>query len=127
MNGAFGRHPYIGVQTPHQQFTDLARPPMGLLLFEPDDLAIEDGSGPTEGCEGFSQLGKAVRPILVVAGHQPGSPILDPGQHAVAVELDLVQPIVSIRRLLFKHGKFHCDALGQCRLADAGGPGEFRL
>jgi hypothetical protein len=41
MNGAFGRHANIAVEPPDQEFPDLARAPMPLLGFEPNNQGLD--------------------------------------------------------------------------------------
>src|SRR5438034_5223095 len=41
MNGAFGRHPDVAVEPPHQEFADLARSPVRLLGLELGDQRLK--------------------------------------------------------------------------------------
>jgi hypothetical protein len=41
VDGAFGRNPYVAIEPPHQELTDLARAPVGLFALETDDEAFD--------------------------------------------------------------------------------------
>jgi len=41
MDGALGRHPHITVEPADEQFADFAGAPMGLVLLEADDQALD--------------------------------------------------------------------------------------
>ena len=62
------------------------------------DLAVEDGVARRPPGQRLGDLGKALRPIEPIAGLQRRAPVCEPGEDAIAVELDLVQPVVALRR-----------------------------
>ena len=41
MDGAFGEHPHVAGKTPDEEFTDLARAPMGFIALESNDQALD--------------------------------------------------------------------------------------
>jgi hypothetical protein len=41
MDGAFGWNPDVAVEAPNQELSDLARAPVRLLSFEPDNPGLE--------------------------------------------------------------------------------------
>jgi hypothetical protein len=76
MDGAFGWNPDVAVQPPHQERSDLARAPVRLLGFEPDD-------------QGLELLGK-----LVGVAHRPAGAVAQCRQPVLLV------PIVPIENLV---------------------------
>ena len=60
-----------------------------------------------------------MRPVEPGAGQQPHRATIEPRMHAVAVELDLVQPLWSVRRLVDERGQLRPDPFRQTGRAGA--------
>jgi len=54
-----------------------------------------------------------VRPVQAGARQQPGFAVVETGVHAIAVVLDLVQPLRTLRRLAYQFAKLWFDPLWQ--------------
>ncbi len=70
MDGAFGRNPDIAVEPSDQQLPDLARAPVRLLAFEPDDQALD-----------------LLRQLIGIA-HRPAGPIAQSCQPVLLVTIE---------------------------------------
>ena len=84
-------------------------------------LAVEQKVAMAEGGDGGGDGGQAGGPIQAVAGDQLDGAALAPGEQPVAVELDLADPLVAVRRdvcgageLGFRrHAEFAQDSVGR--------------
>jgi hypothetical protein len=65
-----------------------------------DPLSVEDQGVRPQGCCRLPDEREPVGPVIVPAGKQPDPSILLPDDHAIAIVLDLVNPIGSDRRLV---------------------------
>ena len=65
-----------------------------------DRLAVEDQGARPQGRHRLPDEREPVRPVVAPAGEQPDPAVLLPDDHAVAVVLDLVNPVGSDRRLV---------------------------
>ena len=74
-----------------------ARPPIAV---EDHDLAVEPRGDERERRAGARHRPEALGPVLSAAHEQARAAVLDPAERAVAVVLDLVQPVVPRRRLV---------------------------
>jgi hypothetical protein len=63
-------------------------------------------------CAVLSSSAVAVRPVEACPGQQFDVAAVDAGVHAVAVVLDLVQPAVARRRLIYKARELRLDPFG---------------
>jgi hypothetical protein len=54
-----------------------------------------------------------MRPVEPRAGQGPNRASIQPGMHAVTVELDFVQPFRPVRRFVDELGELRSDPLGQ--------------
>ena len=66
-------------------------------------------------CGGLDRSLVAMRPIEACARQQRGLAAVDPGVHAVAVVLDLMQPAVARRRFVDEARELRLDPLGRLR------------
>ena len=66
-------------------------------------LAVEECRARGQTAEGAGDLRELLRPVLPVAGNEPHVPLVDPGDDAIAVVLDLVEPLVAVGRGLHDH------------------------
>src|SRR5262249_43132402 len=80
---------------------------------EDHDLAIEPGGVDRECCTGARDPAEPIRPVLPAANEHARAPALDPAERAVAVVLDLVQPLVARRWGIGDDGELPADALRQ--------------
>ncbi len=55
---------------------------------------------------GGSEFWKLLRPVTVVSADESRLAVFDAAQHSIAVELNLVDPIIPGRRLLGERRKF---------------------
>ena len=87
------------------------------VCVEGDDLPIDDAVWKVRG-----RLGDRVklrRPVQALARSQSGRPVLDPELNPVAVEFDLVNPILSARRTVNTFAELGRDELRQgLRMSD---------
>ena len=81
------------------------------LVVEHDDLAVQVAGVEADGFDGGGQVRELRRPVVAVAGDQPGLAARDAGQHAVAVVLVLDDPGAHRRR--------GADQRGELRLSGA--------
>ncbi len=68
-----------------------------------------------QGLKGPDRTAVPVRPVEPRARQQLRLVALDPGMHPIAVELDLVQPAVTGRRLVDEARELRLDPLGRPR------------
>ena len=69
------------------------------------DLAVDQRLPAGQRREGLGERAVAVGPVEAGAGDQPGRAALDPGERAIAVELDLVQPVGARGRRARRRGE----------------------
>ena len=80
-----------------------------------DDLTVEQRAfGGKRGNRRRHGL-EPVRPVLLAASQKPHLAVIKPRFHAVAVELDLVQPFRAARRLIVERGEAQRHKVGQSR------------
>ncbi|OWK24755.1 hypothetical protein AJ87_18690 [Rhizobium yanglingense] len=84
------------------------RPP---FLVEHDGLAVEDGRGDIEFARGGNDGRKSIGPVVAAAGDGTHASMIDMDCQPIAVELDLVEPLRSGRRLLFEERQTRLDPL----------------
>lgn len=72
------------------------------LVVEHNDLAVDDRAFGAEACRLLHQVAIFRRPVMPVTGVDPGAVLVDDELRAVAVELDLMNPVFTLRRLLHK-------------------------
>ena len=77
------------------------------------DLAVEDRLSAAQALEGTGQVPVVACPVEAVAGDQPHAFLLDIGHRAIAIELDLMQPVVAHRRRSPQGGELRADDGGQ--------------
>ncbi len=87
------------------------------------DLAVEERRPRRQAADGAGDLRELLRPVLPVAGDEPHLPLVDSRHDAIAVVLDLVEPVVAGRRRLDHHREGQGLSLGQ---RPAHGAGEVR-
>ena len=75
------------------------------------DLAVDHRLAAGQRAERIGQIAVPVRPVEPAAGDQPHRAVVDERQRAIAVELDLVQPLVAGRRRLDRAGELRRDRL----------------
>src|SRR5262249_37186916 len=76
-------------------------------------LAVKPGGVARERRTGARDRAEALGPVLPAANEHARAPVLDAAERAVAVVLDLVQPVVSRRRCIGDDGELRTDALRQ--------------
>ncbi len=79
-----------------------------------DDLAIEKRGDDGQGLERLLEARKLRGPVESAAGLELGPTGVDAREQPVAVELDLMHPAVTRRRLARERGKLRLDELRQC-------------
>ena len=103
--------------------------------FEVDELAVDHRGVDRQLAKAGGQSRKFPGPVEAAAGREPGHPIVDPGQQAIAVVFDLVKPVGPVRRLvggggqkrprIGRHpalsGARHAGSVGGARRFGAGG------
>ena len=72
-------------------------------------LAIEIGPARAEGGHGLCDRGIFIRPIEPGGGKQLHSKAVETRMHAVAVELDFVEPLIALRRRVDERGELRPD------------------
>src|SRR5690606_19966784 len=77
------------------------------------DLAIDPGRRHIQLANGPGQVRQARGPVVAIAGIQPRLAIFQAGQDAIAVVLDLVQPVAAARRTVDQGGELRLEFLGQ--------------
>ena len=80
---------------------------------EDGHLAVQHRRPDGQARHALGHGGKLRRPVALVPAHQPHLPILETGEDAVAVELQLVQPLLARRRLGGDRRKLGRDELRQ--------------
>ena len=97
-----------------------------------DDLAVEPGLLQAERTHGGHHLRQPRRPVDAVAGERMHRVAVGAHEHAVAVELDLVQPAVALGRAVDPARELRREPRGECgararvrgrRLGGSGAPG----
>src|SRR5260221_8782125 len=84
---------------------------------ERDDLAVEHRLVNRQRGHDGGDLGEFSRPVETVAGEQGRLAARQPRQDAIAVELDLVQPVVAARRVIDQRRQLRLGRARQRRLA----------
>jgi hypothetical protein len=80
------------------------------------DFAVEPGVLHRQGGQRADEGGHARRPVEAIAGEQLGAAGVDAGQQAVAVELQLPQPVGGVGwRIAGQGGELGGDEVGQWR------------
>src|SRR5207248_10348741 len=67
------------------------------------DLAIDQRAARIQLRGGFADLREVARPVVAFAADERDRPLLNAAPDAVAVELHLVQPAISLRRSIDEH------------------------
>ena len=83
---------------------------------ERDDFPVQDGLACGEFGDRFGDLRKPARPVLFVAAEQAHLAAVDPGDDAVAVEFDFVEPLRALRRLGHECRELRLDERGHLDL-----------
>ena len=78
-------------------------------------LTIQIGGRHRQGTKGTDGDAIPMGPVEPGTGQQLSAAVFKPGVHAVAVMLDLVQPLVAGGRFLDQAGQLGLDPFGQCR------------
>ena len=78
-------------------------------------LAVEIGRLHLQGAKRLDRAPVAMRPVEACAGQQLDVAAVDARVHAVAVVLDLVQPAVARRRLVYQARELRLDPFGRPR------------
>ena len=81
-------------------------------LVERYEFAVEQGGLDRDGSQRFRQGGHAVRPVVSPARGQRHLALFDTGQDAIAIEFDLVCPVLPARWSFRERGQFGLDAFG---------------
>ena len=79
------------------------------MIVERDDLAVDEHI--RKRAPLFRDRSELVRPVQALAGPQPGLAVLDAQLHAIAVEFDLVAPILSAWRPIDRRAEFGRDEI----------------
>ncbi len=87
------------------------------------DLAVEERGSRRQAADGTGDLRELLCPVLPVAGDEAHLPLFESRHDAIAVVLDLVEPVVAVRRRLDHHRAGQGLGLGQ---PTAHGAGEVR-
>ncbi|MNS95994.1 hypothetical protein D3C72_1302750 [compost metagenome] len=88
------------------------------------DLAVQPAVGQAQRADLRRQGAQLGSPVVALAGEQAHVVAIDPGQHAVAVELDLVLPLAAVgRRFFHQRGELGCQRQRQLGLLGALGQG----
>jgi len=84
-----------------------------------DDLTIEYGCGCGDRLDGSRNARELRGPIYAVATPEPDLTVIDAAKHAVAIKLQLMQPLVSCWRFFDERRKLRRDEIRQCVPASA--------
>ncbi len=98
--------PQIGLQ--QREIADAA------VVFD-DDFTIEESRSGRKLADGLGDRLEPVRPILPLSRQKLNVSMIEPRFHAIAVELDLMQPSVSGRHLVAKRGEAERHEIRQCQ------------
>ena len=80
-------------------------------------MACETGSS----ADGVGDRGEAVRPVLAVAGDESDATVFDERENAVAVEFELVEPVLARGARVGERGELRRE---RCRLRGIASTGE---
>src|SRR5262249_34260167 len=86
------------------------------VMTEGAQFAVEISRLHRQGTKRFDRAGIATRPVEAGAGQQLDLPAIQPGVHAIAVVLDLVQPIIARWRFVRDTGELRLDPLRWSRI-----------
>src|SRR5690348_949230 len=90
-----------------------------------DDLAIEDCAIKAELAKRGDDARKFIAPILAVAAEKTRLAPVDPRDHTIAVEFDLMEPILTRRHRVGERRKLRCERARQFGSARAGNGGRI--
>jgi hypothetical protein len=86
------------------------------LLVEDDHFAVENGAVDGELGGGFCNVAHAMGPVETTTREEAGAALsvffVDMDLNAIAVELELVQPVIAFRRLFNRRGQFRRKKAG---------------
>ena len=69
------------------------------------DFAIEHGTGCLEGLNRFDHVLKFLGPVFSVSAPDSNAPAIDAAEHSIAIEFQLVQPLITGWRFFYKGGE----------------------
>src|SRR5690606_6654588 len=75
------------------------------LRVEDHDLAVQPGRAQRQLAEHARERAEANAPVVRLAREEAGAPVLEAREDAIAVELDLVQPVASLGRRVDERGE----------------------
>ena len=86
-------------------------------LVEDDDLAVDYGVFAGQRVERLRHVAVTLGPVEAAAREKPGLAVVDDGNGAIAVELDLVQPFLALRRLVDRGRELRLEGFRQRRFS----------
>ncbi len=94
---------------------------------EIDDFAVDHRALDRQRRQTLRQCRKLCGPVEAAAGDQPDGTLVDPGEQAVAVIFDFMEPVGPLRRAVRQLCQLRLHLFGDRRLARAGDPHRTRF